>query len=102
MKKAIILLSVFLLLSVCLCGCTTNDFTGEKFENHNKESNFVKIDGYQDLYYYAGTNIVYIIFNERAGGGTYATGYGYMAPYYSSNGKLCTYNPGIGIVEVDT
>lgn len=102
MKKAIILLSIFLLLSVCLCGCTINDFTGEKFETHSEESNFVKIDGYKDLYYYAGTNIVYIIFNEMTGVNQYATGYGYMAPYYSSNGKLCTYNPEIGIVEVDT
>lgn len=101
MKKVIILLSIFLLLSVCLCGCTMNDFTGEKFETHSEESNFVKIDGYKDLYYYAGTNIVYIIFNEMTGVSQYATGYGYMAPYYSSNGKLCTYNPGIGIVEVD-
>lgn len=46
MKKAIILLSIFLLLSVCLCGCTTNGFTGKKFETHSEESNFVKIDGF--------------------------------------------------------
>lgn len=29
-----------------------------------------------------------VVFNERDG---YA-GYGYMSPYYSENGKLCTYD----------
>ena len=41
-----------------------------------------------DLYYYSTTHIVYITFNECAGN----PGYGYMAPYYSENGKLCIYD----------
>ena len=32
--------------------------------------------------------MLYIVFNECVGN----SGCGYMAPYYSENGKLCTYD----------
>jgi hypothetical protein len=32
--------------------------------------------------------ISYVVFNEYFG----SAGYGYMSPYYSENGKLCTYD----------
>ncbi len=48
----------------------------------------IQIEGENDLYYYSTTHIVYITFNECAG----YPGYGYMAPYYSESGKLCTYD----------
>ena len=34
------------------------------------------------------THVVYIIFNEYVA----SSGYGHMSPYYSENGKLCTYD----------
>lgn len=57
-------------------------------ENYNNPSKLVLIEGENDLYYYATTHIVYIAFSEFKGN----SGYGYMSPYYSENGKLCTYD----------
>ena len=84
MEKKI--LTVILGLSLCfgMTGCGTS--TGSK--NYGNHSKLVSIEGENDLYYYATTHIVYIVFNERAGN----RGYGYMSPYYSENGKLCTYD----------
>lgn len=65
-------------------GCST--YEGSKdYEIHSK---LIKIDGENDLYYYATTHTIYIVFNESAGN----QGYGYMSPYYSKNGKLCVYD----------
>ena len=58
---------------------------GKDYEVHSK---LIKIEGENDLYYYATTHTVYIVFNEFAG----TQGYGYMSPYYSKNGKLCVYD----------
>ena len=83
MKKKI--LAVVLVLTLCfgMIGCT---FTGSK--SYNESSKLISIEGENDLYYYSTTHIVYITFNECAGN----CGYGYMSPYYSENGKLCTYD----------
>lgn len=83
MKKKI--LAVVLGLTLCfeMTGCA---YEGSKnYDNHSK---LVSIEGENDLYYYSTTHVVYIVFNECAG----HSGYGYMSPYYSENGKLCTYN----------
>ena len=84
MKKKILAVVLGLALCFGMTGCGTS--TGSKnYDNHSK---LVSIEGENDLYYYATTHIVYIVFNECAGN----CGYGYMSPYYSKNGKLCTYD----------
>ena len=40
------------------------------------------------MYYYSTTHVIYIVFNEIGSN----SGYGYMSPYYSENGKLCVYD----------
>lgn len=84
MKKKI--LAVVLVLTLCLgmIGCDTSK--GNK--NYDIHSKLVSIEGENDLYYYSTTHVIYIVFNEAG----YQAGYGYMSPYYSENGKLCTYN----------
>ena len=81
------ILSIILILTLCitcLCGCA---MSGSK--NYDEHSKLIRIKGHDDLYYYATTHVIYICFNEYSGD----CGYGYMAPYYSENGKLCKYNP---------
>lgn len=68
-----------------LTGCTKTD---SGFKDYDIHSHLILIDGENDLYYYSTTHIVYVVFNECAG----YSGYGYMAPYYSENGKLCVYD----------
>lgn len=83
MKKFIVILGMILCFS--LTGCVT---TSEGSKNYDVHSHLITIEGEKDLYYYETTHIVYIVFNESIGSG----GYGYMAPYYSENGKLCIYD----------
>ncbi len=64
-----------------IMGCNT--------KNYDLHSKLIQIEGENDLYYYSNTHIVYILFNEDEG---VYFGYGYMSPYYSKNGKLCTYD----------
>lgn len=90
MKKKISLVLLCFAIAFCLCTCS-----GEGYKNYSENSNFVSIDGSKDLYYYSETKIVYIIFSECGGN----QGYGYLAPYYSENGKLCRYIDG-QIVEI--
>lgn len=81
MRKKI--LAVVLALTLCLgmTGCSGDMDLG-------KSSKLIPIEGETDLYYYSTTNIVYIAFNRCVGN----IGRGYMSPYYSKNGKLCTYD----------
>lgn len=83
MKKKI--LAVVLGLTLCL-GMTGCIYEGSK--NYDDHSKLISIEGENDLYYYSTTHVVYIVFNECAGN----PGYGYMSPYYSESGKLCTYD----------
>jgi hypothetical protein len=83
MKKKILAVALGLTLCFGLTGCT---YEGSK--NYDDHSKLVLIEGENDLYYYSATYVVYIVFNECAGN----SGYGYMSPYYSENGKLCTYD----------
>ena len=75
------------MLGLTLCfgitGCN-----GSGYKGYDIHSNLIAVEGEKDLYYYATTHIVYIAFSEVAGN----RGYGYMAPYYSKNGKLCIYD----------
>ena len=89
--KFFILLSCLLLSCFLMSGCSSE---GEKAYNEN--ANLVQINN--ELYYYAPTGIVYIAFNEHFG----YQGYGYMSPYYSTNGNLCKYNVTTNsIVEIE-
>lgn len=92
MKKKI--LAVVLGLTLCLgvTGCSAENM------GLGKNSKLIPIEGETDLYYYSTTNIVYIAFNRCIGN----LGCGYMSPYYSENGRLCTYNVDTKqIVEVE-
>lgn len=83
MKKKILAVVLGLTLCFGMTGCVS---TGSK--NYNESSKLISIEGENDLYYYSTTHIVYIVFNEFES----QVGYGYMSPYYSENGKLCTYD----------
>lgn len=92
MKNKIIV--AVLCLVVCLCmfaGCAVK---GAK--NYATNANLIKINN--ELYYYQPTRVVYIVFNEKAG----YKGYGYMAPYYNGDGKLCQYDLATrSIIEIE-
>ena len=83
MKKIIIILGILMCFS--LTGCAS---TSSGFRDYDIHSHLISIEGEDDLYYYSTTHVVYIVFNECSGN----NGYGYMAPYYSENGKLCVYD----------
>ena len=83
MKKIIIILGILMCFN--LTGCAS---TSSGFRDYDIHSHLISIEGEDDLYYYSTTHVVYIVFNECAG----YSGYGYMAPYYSENGKLCIYD----------
>lgn len=84
MKKKILVVALGLALCFGMTGCGATEGS-KNYDNHSK---LISIEGENDLYYYSTTHIVYITFNECAG----KCGYGYMSPYYSENGKLCTYD----------
>lgn len=85
MKKKI--LAVVLVLTLCfgMTGCAATNAGSKNYDEHSK---LIAIEGENDLYYYSTTHVIYIVFNETE----YQAGYGYMSPYYSENGKLCTYD----------
>lgn len=85
--KKIFLLS--LLLVVFMTGC--NNSKGIKNYEETTNNILCQIPGDDYLYYDKNTNIVYIIFNEN---GTGYSSYGYMSPYYASNGKPYKYIDG--------
>lgn len=81
--KKILIFIVIVFICFILIGCAAS---GTKA--YDRHSQLIQIDGYDDLYYYESTKIIYIAFNEFSS----SVGYGYMAPYYSENGKLCKYD----------
>ena len=86
MKKKILAVVLGLTLCFGMTGCSTDE--GPK--DYDIHSKLIAIEGENDLYYYSSTKVVYIVFSEC---GVYDDdGYGYMSPYYSENGKLCTYD----------
>lgn len=93
MRKRL-LIGLISLLFVLMCSGCDGTVTGSK--DYDIHSELRSINGYDDLYYYDLTKIVYVIFNECAG----YSGYGYMAPYYSENGRLCKYEDG-KIIEIE-
>lgn len=94
MKKKILAVALGLALCFGMTGCGTSE--GNK--NYDSHSKLVSIEGENDLYYYSTTHVIYIVFNQAE----YQAGYGYMSPYYSENGKLCTYDTNTKqIVEIE-
>lgn len=84
MKKIIAaLLTMFLCVSLVACAPTE----GQK--NYSEHTGMINVVGRKNLYYDPDTKIVYIIFNESTGG---YHGYGYMSPYYASNGLPYLYD----------
>lgn len=85
MKKKILAVVLGLTLCFGMTGCTATNAGSKNYDEHSK---LIAIEGENDLYYYSTTHVIYIVFNETE----YQAGYGYMSPYYSENGKLCTYD----------
>lgn len=85
MKKKILVVVLGLILCFGMTGCDGTSIGSKNYDNHSK---LISIEGENDLYYYSTTHVVYIVFNKIE----YQAGYGYMSPYYSENGKLCTYD----------
>lgn len=99
MKRKFLIIMFGLILCFVCVGCSLDGPVKEEVENYSAHSKLISIEGESDLYYYSTTHIVYIVFNEKPAG---YKGYGYMSPYYSENGKLCTYDSEKKmIVEID-
>lgn len=93
MKRKFLIIICGLILCFGCVGCVT-----EGSKDYNTHSKLISIEGEKDLYYYSTTHVVYVVFNEYFG----SAGYGYMSPYYSKNGKLCTYDTEKKIIiEID-
>lgn len=58
-------------------------------KDYTRTAGMLPIEGRDNLYYDPKECIVYMIFNEMAG----SRGYGYMSPYYASNGLPYLYDP---------
>lgn len=78
-----IIVLIALIIFIIYCVGKHNTIT----EDHNQWVGTVK--NYSYLVYDRETRIIYYKYKDNDGGGY--QGYGYMAPYYSSNGKLCKY-----------
>lgn len=85
MKKKITAVALGLILCFGMTGCGDVVEGNKNYDTHSK---LISIEGENDLYYYSTTHVIYIVFNETG----YQVGYGYISPYYSENGKLCTYD----------
>lgn len=89
-NRGICMMTVFIIILIVICVACMPAETGAKgYENH---TSFIAIEGYNNLYYDFQEKIVYIIFSERSGYG----GYGYMSPYYASNGLPYRYDVSTG------
>lgn len=90
MKKLII---CFLIMMLCVCtlaGCVT-----EGSKNYETHAGLIPVPGRRNLYYDSTTRVVYFLFNESSR----YIGYGYMSPYYSSNGSIYIYDGDLKEVE---
>ena len=86
MRNKIIVLILTVVLVFCLAGCSGTDAGSKDYTT--RTNGRLQPTIMQDLYYDTNTKIVYILFNEYAG----YSGYGYMSPYYASNGMPYVYN----------
>lgn len=93
MKKIVSFLLAICMIC-CLASCT---YAGTKDYSDTTNNRFVEIVGQDDLYYDINTKVVYVIWNEW--NKLYEASYGYMSPYYSSNGLPYSYNVETGYLE---
>ena len=92
--KKIITLMITLVLCAILCACGTK----AGLKNYETTSGLIAITGQSNLYYDSNTKIVYFIFNEYLS----YQGYGYMSPYYASNGLPYRYDANNQtLIEID-
>lgn len=95
----------FLLTLMCIatltCSLTGCNPTADK-NTDSGVTGFEPIPEHPNLFYETKyrTDMIYYIFSSSLSTGSQGFGYGYMAPYYSKNGKLCRYIDG-EIVEVN-
>ena len=85
-KKALAILAIIVMLG---CNVEAREYTKSK-----DNCGFILIDS--RLAYDKDTKIIYYFMWEK---GVAYIGYGYLAPYISSNGKYCIYNNGIEEVK---
>lgn len=78
-----IIVFIAFIIFIIYCVGTQNTITKE----HNQWVG--AIENYSYLVYDKETRVVYYKYEDSDNG--HYQGYGYMAPYYSSNGKLCKY-----------
>lgn len=100
-KRFLLTLMCIATLSCTLTGC--NDYNPKSNKNTaSGVSGFEPIPEHPNLFYETeyGTDMIYYIFSSSVAIGRQGYGYGYMAPYYSENGKLCRYIDG-EIVEIN-
>lgn len=75
-----LVLIIFILVCIFLCIADTK-------ESETRNEWCSSIENYDYLIYDKETRIIYYKYEDGEG----RRGYGYMTPYYSSNGKLCKY-----------
>lgn len=99
-KKVLITLVIILVIS--LVGCAPEESVEEAIENNTLIKTYGKVTPdvlneynarllpteFDHLSYDKETKIVYYYFTNRSN----QTGYGFMSPYYSENGKLVKYD----------
>ena len=85
-KGWIVVLVVLIILSACYI-VTNIPFEGE--HDYAEHAGLLPVKDSEVLYYDPIESTVYIIFNEYTG----YKGYGYMSPYYASNGLPYLYDP---------
>lgn len=90
MRRMIVLFLAIISIVFCFTGCSDDPgLGGTKDYTATTRGRLKAVPNQNDLYYDTDTRIVYIAFNEYMGN----AGYGYMSPYYASNGFPYVYNP---------
>lgn len=87
MKRKVLILA--LVVAVFLSGCGRANRIDNQLAN-NTNFGVIKNEETKCLVYDKNTQIVYYMIKDGSG----YKGYGYMSPYYSSDGKLCKYIDG--------
>lgn len=83
--KKLLLLIVIMVMLVGLFACST-----ESVRNSESNVRLLAVPGMSNLYYDSQTKVVYLALKEDYGG---YRGYGYMSPYYATNGFPYLYDP---------
>lgn len=80
---------IVVIVIVLLIACAAlSMMVSEGPESYSAHTGLLKVENYDNLYYDPVEKVVYILFNEMSG----YRGYGYMSPYYASNGRPYLYD----------